>query len=128
MRAGRLDRLVTIQRKTSTPSDSGEPQETWATISGFLRMPAAMRPVKGDERLEAPPQLVGQEQVEFRVRYCAALAGLNPLDRVIHPALEEASPENTPGTRAVHDILAVHEIGRREGLQILTVRRADVTA
>lgn len=126
MRAGKLDRRITIQRKTTTLSASGEPVETWSVV-GTTRMAAQMMPVRGEERLTAPPQLVGQEQIEFRMRWHSAVAELTPLDRVIHPALDEASPLNEPETRQIHDVLAVHEIGRREGLRIITQRRADVT-
>lgn len=125
MRAGRLDRLITIQRKSVTASDSGEPQESWATV-GTLRRAASMSPVKGDERF-SNPQINALEQVEVRVRYSADVAALTPQDRIIYPALEEASPENTPAGRNIYDVLAVHEIGRREGLQIITQRRPDVT-
>ena len=126
MRAGRLDRLITIQRKTVTNSGSGEPIEAWAAI-GPVRRAASMVPVRGEERFSGP-QLVGNEQIEFRIRYSVEVANLTPQDRIIHPALSEDSPEDEPNTRQIHDILASHEIGRREGLQIITMRRADVTA
>lgn len=84
-----------------------------------------MRPVRGEERFSGE-QIVGNEQIEFWVRYSSEVANLSPLDRVIHPALSENSPEDEPGTRRIYNILAVHEIGRREGLQIITERRADV--
>lgn len=124
MRAGRLDRLVTIQRKTSTISHSGAVQESWAT-HGALRRAAYMAPVRGDERF-SNPQVNALEQTEFRIRYSADVVDLSPQDRIIYPALDEASPLNSPTTRHVYDVLAVHEIGRREGLQIITQRRADV--
>lgn len=122
MRGGRLDRLITIQRKTSTASDSGEPQDTWTTIAP-LRRPASMAPVRGDERFNIP-QISALEQIEFRIRYSSDVAALSPQDRIIHPALSADSPE--PAVRKIHDVLAVHEIGRREGLQIITQRRPDV--
>ncbi len=120
MRAGRLDRLITIQRKASTQSDSGEPVEAWSTIAN--RIAASMSPVRGDERFTGE-QLVGQQQVEFRIRYFAAVAELGQHDRIVYPALESGEPD----LRNVYDILATHEIGRREGLQIITQRRADAT-
>lgn len=127
MKAGSLDRRVTIQRKTETPSPSGEPEVTWANIS--VRRPASMWPVRGDERF-ASPEETAYEQIEFRVRYSADVAALSPLDRVIHPALtaEQAADLNyVIPTRSIHDVLGVLEIGRREGLKIITQRRADVT-
>lgn len=123
MKAGQLDRRVTIQRKTVTISDSGDTIETWANLS--VRRPASMWPVRGDERF-ASPQEVASDQIEFRIRYSADVAALTPLDRIIHPALDaDEDPDDAP-VRYIHDILLVQEIGRREGLKVITLRRADV--
>ena len=121
MRAGRLDRMITIQRKTETQSDSGFPVEEWSNL--VARRPASMSPVKGDERYGGE-QYVAEEQTEFRVRYSSNIAALTPQDRIIEPALQADSP--SAETRRVYDVLAVHEIGRREGLRIIASRRADV--
>lgn len=89
-----------------------------------------MWPFKGDERFAAPPEKTAYEQVEFRIRYSQDVADLSPLDRVIHPALtveQAANPNYVIPTRSIHDVLACLEIGRREGLKIITQRRADVT-
>jgi head-tail adaptor len=124
MRAGRLDRLVTIQRRSLTLSDSGEPVETWTVIAS--RWPASVRPAAGSERFSVPVK-VAEETVEFQIRWSSAVADLQPQDQVIYPALAEASPEDVPDTRNIYDILAAHEIGRREGVQIIAKRRADVS-
>lgn len=124
MRAGRLDRLITIQRKTVTTSDSGAAVETWSTL--IERRAAGYRPLRGDERFTGE-QLVGTEQVEFRIRYSSNVADLSQRDRIVYPALADESPEDEPETKNIYDILAVNEIGRREGLQIVTQRRADAT-
>jgi hypothetical protein len=50
------------------------------------------------------------------VRYGPLAATLSPLDQVRYPAGEGG---------ADYDVLAVHEIGRREGLRVLARRRAD---
>jgi head-tail adaptor len=121
MRAGRLDRRVTIQRKTETPSASGQPIESWANLSA--RRWASYSPLGGDERF-ADPQYAGKQQVEWGIRWSADVAGLRPLDRIVYPALE-GSPLPEPDHSAIFDIVAVHEIGRREGLRVVTVRRAD---
>ena len=126
MRAGSLDRRITIQRKTVTLSESGASVEVWANLS--MRAPAAMYPVKGDERFVSPEK-VAEEQIEFRIRYSSTLADLSPQDRILHPALtadQAADPEYVVPDRFIHDVLAVAEIGRREGLKIITRRRADV--
>jgi head-tail adaptor len=116
--------VITIQRKTSSISASGGVTEAWETIAA--RRAASMLPVRGDERFDTA-QTVALEQIEFRIRYAADVADLSPQDRIIYPALGADSPQETPAGRAIHDVLAVLEIGRREGLQIFTQRRADVT-
>lgn len=129
MRAGNLDSHITIQRNTPTLTTSGAPVASWANV-GALRRPADVMPVRGDERFGGD-QFVAKEQIEFRVRYSTSIADLSPLDRVVYPALttEEIndSPQPDVVERRIHDILAVHEIGRREGFRIIAARRVDVT-
>lgn len=128
MRAGSLDRRITIQRKTSTQSASGAPGEAWANV--VLRRPASMWPYKGDDEKFSDPAIVAYERIEFRVRYSADVAALSPLDRIIHPALtseQAADPDFTIHERTIFDVMGVLEINRREGLRIITRRRADVT-
>lgn len=128
MKAGSLDRRITIQRKTVTQSPSGETDEAWANIA--LRRPASMWPVRGDEQF-SNPEKVATDQIEFRVRYSADVAVLTPLDRILYPALTEDQAEDEGfviPVRSIHDVLLVQEIGRREGLKIITNRRADVTS
>jgi SPP1 family predicted phage head-tail adaptor len=122
MRAGPLDRRIVLQRFTATQSPSGQPIETWTAFGGERW---AMRlPVVGAERY-GTEQLAAKEQVEFRIRWVDAIADLQPADRLIEPA-SDASMSPIP-TRSLYDIIAVHEIGRREGLRVITARRADVT-
>lgn len=123
MRAGRLDRFITIQRNMPTEDTDGGKIDSWATL-GQLRTPASVMSVGGDERFTSP-QLVAQDQVEFLVRYSEALMALSPVDRIIYPAFEANSPA-VPETRRIYDVLTVAEVGRREGLKIKTVRRSDV--
>lgn len=125
MRAGRLDRLITIQRLSQSVSASGAPTETWTTVVN--RRLASMTPVKGDERFN-PPQTNAEAQIEFRIHYSDDVADLSPRDRIIYPALGSDSPTDDPTGRQIHDILAVLEIGRREGLKIITQRKPDVTS
>jgi SPP1 family predicted phage head-tail adaptor len=126
MRAGRLDRYISIQRKVTTQSASGQPIATWSTLA--QRKSASVTPVSGDERITAV-QFVAREQLEFRIRYATALADVSPLDRVLYPALTDAeivSPPAAIAERRICDIIAVHEIGRQEGLQIIAARRVGV--
>lgn len=121
MRAGRLDRRVTIQRKMTSLSDSGAPIETWSAISH--RRPASRTPIGGEERYQAQ-QFVARQQVEFRVRYGSSVTGLSPLDRVIYPSPLDPNVQ-APPDHDIYDIMAVHEIGRREGFRVLAARRAE---
>lgn len=126
MRAGRLDRFITIQRKTVTQSESGEPVEIWNNIDA--RRPANVSPVRGDEKFSAP-EIAALQQTQFTVRYSSLLVDLTPLDRIIYPALDlTASPPEVEEEINTYEILAVFEVGRREGLRILTNRRADAVS
>lgn len=122
MRAGRLDRRIDLERLTVTQSQSGAEVESWTPLAA--RVAASYRPARGDER-SAAPQYVASEQVEFKIRWTASLADLNPKDRLIYPAVFDTSPEDVPGDERIFDIVAVHELGRRETLQIMAVRRSD---
>jgi head-tail adaptor len=122
MRAGNLDRLITIQRKTVTQSPSGAPVETWADRAH--RIFAGYRPLRGEERFTAA-QEVAKEQVEFIVRNSPALADLSPLDRILYPA-PAAADVQSPAAGTVFDILAAPEMGRDRGIRIAAERRTDV--
>ena len=125
MRAGILDRRITIQRKTLTASGSGEPIETWATIAGCERRAAsAPLPVRAGENL-ALPGIIATDQVTFKIRYSSEVATLNAKDRIIYPALDDGSPPAMPADAHIYDIIAVNELGRREGLSIIAQRRPD---
>jgi len=125
MAAGKLDRKITIQRKSETQLESGEPVEAWANLA--VRRSASMWPFRGTEGFK-PPETTAYEQIEFRVRYSADVAALSPKDRVIYPALTEAQAADAGyviPSRSIHDVLGVLEINRREGLRIITQRRPD---
>lgn len=102
---------------TQTPS--GAPVETWSAIA--TKRAASVGPVSGDERF-SEPQWAAKQQTEFLVRWSDSIADLSPLDRVVYPPAPAAG--NIPG-RTIYDVAAVHEVGRREGLRIIAVRRAD---
>jgi SPP1 family predicted phage head-tail adaptor len=115
MRAGRLDRRIILQRRSSDLTPSGEPVNTWSNIATRW---ASVGPVRGTEQF-AIPQITAKELVEIGIRYSAQTADLHPGDRVVFPS--SADPAATP--TAVYDILAVHEVGRREGQKIVAERQ-----
>lgn len=124
MRAGRLDRLITIQRKSVTQDAYGQEIATWTALAD--RRAASVTPLRGEERFTAA-QWMAKQQVEIRVRWSASIADLNPLDRIIYPALEvDVSPLDEPLEHEIYDIIEASEIGRREGFKISAARRAEV--
>jgi head-tail adaptor len=122
MRAGRLDRKITIQRKATTLSDTGEQEESWSSLA--TNRSASVMPVSGTERFGGE-QIESSQQVEFRIRWSENVADLSPLDRVVYPS-SDATDSPSLGS-SVYDVLAVNEIGRHEVLQIITARHPDVS-
>ena len=116
MQAGKLDRRVRIERRTDTRDQYGQPIPTWAMI-GKERW-AQKSPLYGTERFISD-QFVSREQVEFTVRWARDLEDLNPKDRIVYPVT------TAPTDSQIYEIIAVNEIGRYEGLRIMTARRSE---
>ena len=103
MRAGRLDRRVTIQTRTLTRNSYGEQVETWAdddTVWG------ERFDLRGREFFAAR-QVSADVTTRFRLRY---RTGLTVLHRLVCDGV-------------TYDIHQVSEIGRRQGLEILASAR-----
>lgn len=131
MKAGTLDRRISVLRKSIALSPSGEPIETWRLLAP--RLWASIIPLRGEEK-SAAPQYVAMEQVSIKVRWSDLLSDLSPLDRIVYPAVSEDELEGSPpdivpeaeiGERRMYDIMAVLEVERREALQIQAARRVD---
>lgn len=100
LRAGNLDRRITIERATLT--DNGMCRVPgWATLRTCWAM---RRPDRGGERADND-QRQATAAVVYRVRWWAAAASVSPADRIVDQDI-------------VFDIVSVLEIGRREGLEI----------
>ena len=104
MRAGRLDRTVTIERVVTTFDEARTAIETWSTL-------ATLRA----EVVEA------EDSEQPREPGASTTIGLVLRTRFI--------PTVTPGDRVVfgtgkHEIVGVREIGRRRGLEIRCSTRA----
>jgi head-tail adaptor len=121
MRAGKLDRRIGIQRATITLGTDGTPVEAWTVIALVF---AAVTPASGREGFSVP-QYTSYEVVEFEVRALASTIGLTTKDRLVYPYDPDPSPDD-PAPTAVYDILAIHEVGRREGFKMTAQRRPDV--
>ena len=105
MRSGRLDRRITLQRKTVVANSYGEPIETWVDLATVW---AEYLPTGGVERYAAT-QMVAEADTRWRIRY---RADLTPIDRLSYAG-------------RIYDVTGVVEIGRREGLEIYSKARAE---
>lgn len=112
MRAGRLDRRVTIQRATRTRDPStGEQNDVWADLGAAWAEKIEGRVL---ERYAASQKLA-EAEVAFRMRWWPALLTLTAkATRLLYGERE-------------FDILGVQELGRREGVIAFCVARADGT-
>lgn len=114
MRAGRLDRRVMLFRAVTTRSPLNEPVKTWLPFPGMPGGGIAARrdPVRDLER-QAAQQLGASVTDRFTLRWARSWADVNPKDELV-----------CEGRR--YGIVAVKELGRRRGLEITAVARADV--
>ncbi len=98
MITGKMDRRITLQRKTVTTNGYGEEVVAWTDLATVWAEKVDMR---GSERYAAA-QAVAQLDTKFRIRY---RSGITPIDRIIYG--------NT-----TYDVGGILEIGRREGLEL----------
>lgn len=98
MRAGRMDRRITIERRADVQDAAGEPVPGWDLVAERW---AQKRDVRGRERFAAE-QEIGEETAVFVIRW---LAGIDSSMRIRHDG-------------KVYGIVGLAEIGRREGLEI----------
>lgn len=98
MFAGKLDRRIVIQAKTSTQDAYGSVSDTWAS---FAEVWAQYLSGAGNELFTAA-QVYADTQGRFRIRY---IDGITTEHRVLYNG-------------NYYDILSVDEIGRREGLEL----------
>jgi SPP1 family predicted phage head-tail adaptor len=112
MKAGDLDRRVALLARVETKNGFNEVVETWPEPG--LKVWASYEPVKDAERVRAA-EVAASITARFQVRWSTALVALDPTWRL---AFDGRS----------FDIVAVKEIGRREGLEISATARAERAA
>lgn len=108
MKAGSLDRRITLQRQ-GTATDDGYTTQPGAWFD-LAEVWASYRPGSGRELL-VNDEIAAPLPVEFRIRKSLDVDDLNPKDRLLYSGI-------------VHDIKSVTEIAR-EGLLIIAVARPD---
>ncbi len=99
MRAGRLDRQITIRTPALTQDTHGGSVETFSDLATVW----AERVPNGGRRFLAAAQIQPGLQVIYRIRY---RSDFDETARIVDDGNE-------------YGILAIHEIGRRDGLEIL---------
>jgi SPP1 family predicted phage head-tail adaptor len=103
MRAGKLDRQITIEREIETVAASGAVSSAWtsiATVRAELVQLSATEFLNGFGEGETA-------SVIFRIRY---LGGITTADRVIYDG-------------AAYGLQDVAEIGRKRGMELRVVRQ-----
>lgn len=103
MRAGSLDRKITIERAAEGLDAYGVPQTVWTAITELRA-----HILRGATEEAMRPHGASTETVTtFRTRY---FPGITLADRVVYAG-------------HAHDITEVREIGRRRGLELRTIAR-----
>lgn len=103
MRAGKLDRRITIQKPVRVQDASGQMVDTW---EDFATVWAEFRPLAGNERFLAQ-QVMAELDAQFRIRY---LRGVTPLYRILYEGNEyEITAVLTPDrNREMHLLVKAH--------------------
>lgn len=104
MRAGRLDRRISIEHGSEAKDSLGVVSTTWAPIATTW---AEVVQGSTSEFLNGAG-LQGDAAVVFRIRW---LAGVTVRDRVVYGGV-------------AHDIKEIKELGRRRGIELRTVARS----
>lgn len=115
MEAGERDTYVTIQRLTDSEGTSGFPVETWTSLASvwMRKMDAS-----GSERFRAS-QLAASVDTQWEMGY---RADMDP-DLVDVPKHRRLVYQGR-----IYDITFASQIGRREGVELITVAGARVDA
>lgn len=108
MRAGRLDRRLTILVAREDRNSSNELIETWAELTTVA---ASYNPVSDGERTRAQ-ETAAVADARFQIRYARAVEDVTPKYRLRFEG-------------RVFNIIGVKEIGRREGIEISAQARAE---
>ena len=103
MRAGNMDRRITIEKNTPTRSATGEEKENWTTLATVW---AEVNSVGGGERFRGA-HIVAEATTSFVIRH--------------RTDVTEKMRIQFDGDD--YDIHVISEIGRREGLVIQASRR-----
>lgn len=105
-----MDRRIVIERATLTTNTYGERAESWGTLA-TVWAEISYKYGSGTESIQSD-QILTKQPVSFIIRYSATTNGVNPTDRVSYGG-------------DLYQIEAIQEIGRAEGLRIVTTLRGE---
>jgi len=109
MRAGPLDRRITIERYGITYNDDNEPVEAWGEIG---KRWASKKDVSDGEKIRAA-EVGATVTTRFQVRWDSLTMTLTAADRIVCEG-------------KTYDIAGTKELGRREGIEISASRPNDM--
>ena len=104
---GKLDKRVRLERATVTEDARGAEVKTWAPLKTVWAQRMQQRPFEAWRAGGTAAEL----ETAWRIRWGSEWGDLSPQDRLRFPATDAG---------AVYEIIGVTEIGRREGLEIVT--------
>lgn len=104
MNAGMMDRRITVQTYSTSNNDWNHPVKTWSDLTSVW----ASKTDKRETEVNELNQTVAITRSIFTIRH---LANLSTTARIVYDG------DN-------YEILGIKELGRREGMQITTERRA----
>ena len=105
-----MDRRIVIERAALTTNTYGERAETWGTYA-TVWAEISYKFGSGTESIQSD-QILTKQPVSFIIRYSATTAGVIPTDRVSYGG-------------DLYQIEAIQEIGRAEGLRVVTTLRGE---
>jgi SPP1 family predicted phage head-tail adaptor len=108
VRSARMDRKITLQRKTVSQNSLGEEVETWADLATVW----AEKSYRAAGESVQAAEVAAVRILRFVIRWDSAWADFSPIDRLTLDGV-------------ICDVVEVNEIGRRDGLEIFAKARAE---
>lgn len=109
MRAGAMDRRITLQRNTPVQGTSGAMRENWEDVSEVW---AQWAPLRSDERF-ADQERLGFGLGTFRIRWSGTASQVNTTWRIFFAGRQ-------------YDIRDVRPVGRKETIEIDARCRSEI--
>lgn len=118
MQPGELRHRITIQRKSSSQDDWGEPIDEWSDV--WTNVPAKIEASSGREFWSAQ-QVQAEVITEITIRW---RDGVTPMHRIIHQTSLQAAV--SPQELTIYDILgSIEDTTGRRWLTLACVRRSN---